>query len=59
LKAADSKLNHIFQQLVLKVFDLSLIVCVFLFVYELNFMADKEYLAESSGSILWQADPDH
>jgi hypothetical protein len=59
LKAAGfKKLNHIFQQLVLKVYDLSLAVCVFLFVYELNFMTDKEYLAESSDNILWQADPD-
>jgi hypothetical protein len=52
------KLNHIFQQLVLKVYDLSLAVCVFLFVYELNFMIDKEYIAEPSVNILWQADPD-
>ena len=52
-------MNHIFQQLVLKVFDLSLIVCVFLLVYELIFMADKGYLAELSGNILWQVDPDH
>jgi hypothetical protein len=52
------KLNHIFQQLVLKVYDLSLAVCVFLFVHELNFMTDKEYLAESSDNILWQVDPD-
>jgi hypothetical protein len=46
------KPNHIFQQLVLKVYDLSLIVCVFLFVHELSFMTDKEYLAESSDNIL-------
>jgi hypothetical protein len=46
------KLNHIFQQLVLKVYDLSLVVCVFLFVHELSFMIDKEYLAESSKNIL-------
>jgi hypothetical protein len=52
-------MNHTFQHLVLKVFYLSLIVCVFLFVYELIFMDDKEYLAESSGNILWQADLDH
>ena len=49
------KPNHIFQQLVLKVYDLSLLVCVFLSVYELNFMTDKEYFAESSDNILWQA----
>jgi len=53
----DSKLNHIFQQLVLKVYDLSLAVCVFLPIYELNFMTDKEYFADSSDIILWQADP--
>jgi hypothetical protein len=52
-------MNHTFQWLVLKVRDLSLIVCVLLFVYELIFMADKEYLAKSSGTILWQVDPDH
>jgi hypothetical protein len=52
----DSKLNHIFQQLVLKVYDLSLAVCVFLSIYELNFMTNKEYFAESSDNILWQAD---
>jgi hypothetical protein len=51
------KLNHIFQQLVLKVYDLSLAICVFLFVYELNFMNDKEYLADSSDNIFWQDDP--
>jgi hypothetical protein len=59
LRQRDSKLNHIFQQLVLKLFDLSLAVCVFLFVYELNFMTNKEYLIYSSGNMLWQADPDH
>jgi hypothetical protein len=52
------KLNHIFQQLVSKVYDLYLAVCVLLLVYELNFMTDKEYLAESSDNILWQADLD-
>jgi hypothetical protein len=52
------KPNHIFQQLVLKVYDLSLAVCVFLFALKLSFMTDKEYLVESSDNILWQADPD-
>jgi hypothetical protein len=52
-------LNHTIQQLVLKVFDLSLIVFVFLLVYELIFMDDKEYLVESSGGILWKDDLDH
>jgi hypothetical protein len=52
-------LNHTIQKLVFKVFDLSFIVYVFLLVYELILMADKEYLAESSGNILWQAGPDH
>jgi hypothetical protein len=52
-------MNHTIQQLVLKVFDLSLIVCVFLLDYELISMVDKEYLAKSSGNILWQVDPDH
>jgi hypothetical protein len=47
-----------FQQLVLKVYDLPLVVCVFLSIYKLNFMTDKEYFAESSDKILWQADPD-
>jgi hypothetical protein len=39
-------------------YDLSLAVYLFLFVYELNFMTDKEYFAESSDSILWKDDPD-
>jgi hypothetical protein len=54
----DSKLNHIFQQLVLKVYDLSLAVCVFLSIYKLNFIINKKYFAESSDSILWQDDLD-
>jgi hypothetical protein len=44
-----SKLNHIIQMLVFRGVDLSLIVCVDLSVYELNFMTDKGYCAESSG----------
>jgi hypothetical protein len=44
-----SKLNHNIQTLVFKGFDLSLIVCVDLSIYELNFMIDKGYYAESSG----------
>jgi hypothetical protein len=46
----DSKLNYIIQILVFRGVDLSLIVCVDFFVYELNFMTDKEYCAESSGN---------
>jgi hypothetical protein len=45
----DSKLNYIIQTLVFRGVDLSLIVCVDLSVYELNFMTDKGYCAESSG----------
>jgi hypothetical protein len=37
-------MNHNIQHLFFKVFYLSLIVCVFLVVYELIFMVDKEYL---------------
>jgi hypothetical protein len=44
-----SKLNHIIQMLVFRDVDLSLILCVDLFVYELNFMTDKGYCADSSG----------
>jgi hypothetical protein len=44
-----SKLNYIIQMLVFRGVDLSLIVCVDLSVYELNFMTDKGYCAESSG----------
>jgi hypothetical protein len=51
------KPNHIFQKLVLKVYDLSLTICLFLFVHELSFIVDKEYLVESSDNILWQDDP--
>jgi hypothetical protein len=43
---------------VLKVYDLSLAVCAFWSVYKLNFIIDKEYFAESSDNILWQADLD-
>jgi hypothetical protein len=35
------KPNNIFQQLVLKVYELSLTFYVFLFVHELSFMNDK------------------
>jgi hypothetical protein len=45
----DSKLNYIIQTLVFRGVDLSLIVCVDLYVYELNFMNDKGYCAKSSG----------
>jgi hypothetical protein len=45
----DSKLNYIIQTLVLRGVDLSLIVCVDLSVYELNFMTDKGYCAKLSG----------
>ena len=44
-----SKLNHIIQTRVFKGVDLSLIVCVDLSIYELNFMTDKGYCTESSG----------
>jgi hypothetical protein len=44
-----SKLNYIIQTLVFKGVVLSLIVCVDLSVYELNFMTDKGYCAELSG----------
>jgi hypothetical protein len=44
-----SKLNHIIQKIVLRGVDLSLIVWVDLSFYELNFMTDKGYFAESSG----------
>jgi hypothetical protein len=30
---------------------------VFLSIYKLNFMIDKEYFAESSDNILWKHDP--
>jgi hypothetical protein len=45
----DSKLDYIIQTLVFRGVGLSLIVCVDLSVYELNFMNDKGYCAESSG----------
>jgi hypothetical protein len=45
----DSKLSYIFQTLVFRGVDLSLIVYVDLFVYELISMTDKGYCAESSG----------
>jgi hypothetical protein len=45
----NSKLNYIIQTLVFRGVDLSLIVCVDLFVYELNFMTNKGYFAELSG----------
>jgi hypothetical protein len=45
----DSSLNYIIQTLVFRCVDLSLIVYVDLFVYELNFMNDKRYCAELSG----------
>jgi hypothetical protein len=45
----DSMLNYIIQTLIFRGVDLSLIVCVDLFVYELNFMTDKGYYVESSG----------
>jgi hypothetical protein len=45
----DSKLNYIIQTLVFRSVDLSLTVCVDLSIYELNFMIDKGYYAESSG----------
>jgi hypothetical protein len=44
-----SKLNPIIQALIFRGVDLSLIVCVDLYVYKSNFMADKGYCAESSG----------
>ena len=40
-----TSLRHLF----FRGFDLSLIVCVDLSVYELNFMTNKGYCAESSG----------
>jgi hypothetical protein len=45
----DSRMNYIIQTLVFRGVDLSLIVCVDLSVYELNFMTNKGYCAESSG----------
>jgi hypothetical protein len=45
----DSRLNYIIQTLVFKGVDLSLIVCVDLSFYELNFMTDKGYCAKLSG----------
>ena len=45
----DSKLNYIIQTLVFRGVDLSLIVYVDLFVYDLNFMIHKGYCAELSG----------
>ena len=45
----DSKLNYIIQTLAFRGVDLSLIVYVDLNVYELNFVTDKGYCAESSG----------
>jgi hypothetical protein len=44
-----SKMNDIIQMLVFRGVDLSLIVCVDLSIYELYFMIDKGYCAESSG----------
>jgi hypothetical protein len=44
-----SGLNQIIQTLVFIGVDLSLIVCVDLFVCELVFMTDKGYCAKSSG----------
>jgi hypothetical protein len=44
-----SKLNHIIETLFFRGVDLSLIVCVDLSVYELNFMTDRGYRVESSG----------
>jgi hypothetical protein len=44
-----SGLNQIIQTLVFRGVDLSLIVCVDLYVCELIFMTDKGYCAESSG----------
>jgi hypothetical protein len=38
-----------FRHLFFRGVDLSLIVCVDLFVCELNFMTDKGYCAESNG----------
>jgi hypothetical protein len=48
-KQQDSKLNYIIQTLVFRGVDLSLIVYIDLSIYELNFMTDKGYCAESSG----------
>ena len=45
----DSNMNYIIQTLVFRGVDLSLIFCVDLSVYELNFMTNKGYCAESSG----------
>jgi hypothetical protein len=45
----DSRLDYIIQTLVFRGVDLSLIVCVELYVYELNFMTDKGYCVELSG----------
>jgi hypothetical protein len=45
----DLKLNYIIQTLVFRGVDLSLIVCVYLSFYELIFMTNKGYCAESSG----------
>jgi hypothetical protein len=42
-------MNCIIQTLVFRGVDLFLIVCVDLFVYELNFMIDKGYCADLSG----------
>jgi hypothetical protein len=53
-----SKLNHIIQMLVFRGVDLSLIFCVDLSVYELNFMTDKDIVQSQVGSSLWQVDPD-
>jgi hypothetical protein len=44
-----SMLNYIIQTLVFRGVDLSLIVCVDLSFYELDFTTDKGYCAESSG----------
>jgi hypothetical protein len=44
-----SKPNHTIQMVFFIGVDLSLIVFVDLFVYELNFMTDKGYCGESSG----------
>jgi hypothetical protein len=45
----DSKLNYIIQTRVFRGVDPSLIVCVELSIYELNFTTDKGYCVKSSG----------
>jgi hypothetical protein len=47
LKAARFKTKSYFSGTCFRGVDSSLIVCVFLYVYELIFMADKGYLLES------------